>query len=1182
MSKNNNRDDFSKSVKTLASERVGLRCSLCGILTKAAPKNGNSGIINIGIAAHICAAAPLGPRFDPNMTVEQRTSIDNCIWLCGNHAKLIDSDEKAYPKEFLILKKREAENKAAEALESGKSSFTIVQNCGFNLKQTKIILDETIEEGNFAKLQTLLESLESTSKSDDFQDLYDYYKIVYSFYCDRNGIKYLISKYITNKSKIYIDELTCLFAQFFDKELLSYVYKDCKNKQLKLISEQILNDTFESQSLLIGDAQNIENRSLEFEIDDNIRRIFTIYALNKHFTGIRTQDGEIMPYFDTEFYFQQRILLLKLYKRVTMDLHIKEQKLKDYDEFNIICSNLERIKLLTPELQTVFWEGLLSLSNLLGDESIYERLYTESNQQIRENLSIKEMDLGHRLRKNAKDLEFSEIRQFCEISQKYSLAHNYFYKQVEENPQKGLNVIEMHNYLYHADSLFLEDYIMLNQANKSSNFSPISFLNQYKNIYNTDYVYHLLLAYYSSTNIKYNKIFKKESEWVAENLNSVYEFPISIISKLIYVFNKSKKFSKLLELNKRELPIFFRLEIVNVLIQETDYLNDAKIILLQIKQENPKLEIAYRGLFICCYHLGEIADAKKYILEALMLKQTKENYRNLLSIRLETQEIIFDKFFEEAKNVIDAQVFYLIGVTYLQAQKKENAYEYLLRSLLIDDTNVACLNAFISITMERETKEKPKSVQAGVTAILKDESGAQTAISLYKDELIGELETNNLANSEHYKESDRKVEKILYKSAGAIVEYKGTNYEIISLDWIDNIISGYAMSVLLKNNLMQVIKGDSTNNGIENLIKWVEQRQCYVDDIISIYNESKGILPITLFSAKLGRKILESYSFLLYENKKRLRNLENEIEIYANNEFVLSFDSIYILAILGINIEDLKGLNCNISVITRRFLLSEISDIINELKDTNRSQLLYRNGQVVRTIKTEENAQEQIKFLYRIKRLVEGLTCLEKEYSYSFNDKLRDFFVNKKLFLESDMIGAIAANDKAILVSDDTFISNMMIRLKLKQIGMNKFLTLLGLNIEKHIDYIQKLSYLNFGNYFTSSVYRFIKQGLLLEGDRDRQQRYIEKLHELLTSKFIKTNKDLVEYNNSIVQNLGIEVIKKEQQDYVDQMIIRAVVNNYAKSHPEEYRNKVKEIINRTRMRTVEKDGKLYIEWYEI
>ena len=135
MSKNNNRDDFSKSVKTLASERVGLRCSLCGILTKAAPKNGNSGIINIGIAAHICAAAPLGPRFDPNMTVEQRTSIDNCIWLCGNHAKLIDSDEKAYPKEFLILKKREAENKAAEALESGKSSFTIVQNCGFNLKQ---------------------------------------------------------------------------------------------------------------------------------------------------------------------------------------------------------------------------------------------------------------------------------------------------------------------------------------------------------------------------------------------------------------------------------------------------------------------------------------------------------------------------------------------------------------------------------------------------------------------------------------------------------------------------------------------------------------------------------------------------------------------------------------------------------------------------------------------------------------------------------------------------------------------------------------------------------------------------------------------------------------------------------------------------------------------------------------
>ncbi len=413
-----------------------------------------------------------------------------------------------------------------------------------------------------------------------------------------------------------------------------------------------------------------------------------------------------------------------------------------------------------------------------------------------------------------------------------------------------------------------------------------------------------------------------------------------------------------------------------------------------------------------------------------------------------------------------------------------------------------------------------------------------------------------------------------------MVEYKGKNYEIISLEWTDNVISGYAMSILLKNDKIHLIKGDSNSNGIENLIKWVEKRQIYVGDVISKYNDSNGILPITLFSSILGKKVLETYCFILYENKKRLRNLESELEIHTDNEFVLSFDSIYLLAILGINIEDLKALNCKVSVITKRFLLSEISEIINELKDSNRSHLIYRNGQVVQAISSEESALEQIKFLYRIKRLVEGLECLDKEYSYNFNDKLRDFFVDKKLFLESDMIGAIAANDKAILVSDDTFISNMMIRRKLKQIGMNKFLTLLGLNVERHIDYIQKLAYLNFGNYFTPSVFMYIKQAVLNERDKSCQQKFIEKLHDLITSKFVENNKELMEYNNSIIQNLGGEIGKARQHDYIDEMIIDTIVHNYSISHPEEYKNRIEDLLARTKLRTIEKEGKVYIEWY--
>jgi hypothetical protein len=51
-----------------------------------------SGIRNVGIAAHITAAAPDGPRYNSSLTPEQRRDESNGIWLCQHCAKIIDSD----------------------------------------------------------------------------------------------------------------------------------------------------------------------------------------------------------------------------------------------------------------------------------------------------------------------------------------------------------------------------------------------------------------------------------------------------------------------------------------------------------------------------------------------------------------------------------------------------------------------------------------------------------------------------------------------------------------------------------------------------------------------------------------------------------------------------------------------------------------------------------------------------------------------------------------------------------------------------------------------------------------------------------------------------------------------------------------------------------------------------------
>jgi hypothetical protein len=73
---------------------------VCRRLTNSATSD-RAGEINIGVASHICAAAPGGPRYDANMTPEQRCSADNGIWLCQDHAHAVDAPDSKFTVEEL-------------------------------------------------------------------------------------------------------------------------------------------------------------------------------------------------------------------------------------------------------------------------------------------------------------------------------------------------------------------------------------------------------------------------------------------------------------------------------------------------------------------------------------------------------------------------------------------------------------------------------------------------------------------------------------------------------------------------------------------------------------------------------------------------------------------------------------------------------------------------------------------------------------------------------------------------------------------------------------------------------------------------------------------------------------------------------------------------------------------------
>lgn len=116
-----NRDGFSVRVKNAVAARAGWHCSFdgCPKLTVGPSDESSTAVTNIGVAAHISAAAPGGRRYRAEMSKEERAGIDNAVWLCADHASLIDRDEKTYSIDVLHAMKRRHEAACGMAVRTG-------------------------------------------------------------------------------------------------------------------------------------------------------------------------------------------------------------------------------------------------------------------------------------------------------------------------------------------------------------------------------------------------------------------------------------------------------------------------------------------------------------------------------------------------------------------------------------------------------------------------------------------------------------------------------------------------------------------------------------------------------------------------------------------------------------------------------------------------------------------------------------------------------------------------------------------------------------------------------------------------------------------------------------------------------------------------------------------------------
>lgn len=144
--------DFSATTIDLLAYRSAYICNhdVCRTLTVGPSSAVGDLSLKIGEAAHICGARPKTPRYDPQMTDDQRASVANGIWLCASCHTLIDKAGGVdFPAPSLREWKRKHEELIAVLLRTHRSPFPLIQRHSRNHALAQDAVDTISSRGAF-------------------------------------------------------------------------------------------------------------------------------------------------------------------------------------------------------------------------------------------------------------------------------------------------------------------------------------------------------------------------------------------------------------------------------------------------------------------------------------------------------------------------------------------------------------------------------------------------------------------------------------------------------------------------------------------------------------------------------------------------------------------------------------------------------------------------------------------------------------------------------------------------------------------------------------------------------------------------------------------------------------------------------------------------------------------------
>jgi tetratricopeptide (TPR) repeat protein len=238
--------EFSETTKRILAKRAGEKCSICSVLTSKPNISVDERFVNLGEAAHIKGQKlDQHNRYDPLMTVKERSHISNAIWLCKSCHKEIDSDSIKFTPPFLIETKRVHENKVY------LGEFNIIW-------QYQLVLAKQVEQ-----LEALLE--EKEQNKNNIQQIHQY---------ELNTIRLEIEKLNKEKSEFEqkLNQLSNYIATLnldVPSENTTQIIEAFKRGEIELIKSLLDEEKLVSEEKEAAKKRVIKATILEIEYNYN-------------------------------------------------------------------------------------------------------------------------------------------------------------------------------------------------------------------------------------------------------------------------------------------------------------------------------------------------------------------------------------------------------------------------------------------------------------------------------------------------------------------------------------------------------------------------------------------------------------------------------------------------------------------------------------------------------------------------------------------------------------------------------------------------------------------------------------------------------------------------------------------------------------------------------------------------